>query len=408
MPLDLESIQWNTTDDPVMGGNSRSDYQALADGLEFTGTLSLENNGGFVSMLGTPKHLPFPFWAVRLNVSGDGRSYQIRLRESRESRSVAWRAYFRAGEKPTRITLTRDDFEPVIRGQRVLGTKPLAETRVSHLGFLLNDGKPGPFRLNVHEVEFLPERKLGGRRMVIGASRGIGLALVEAQLNDPDVGQVIATHRGHSDLTGLQELRDQHGDRLLLQPLDVCNNENFESFAGFLADACAEVDLVIHAAGVLHDETLRPEKSVSQCEPESLNRLFQVNSIGPLMTARAIVPLQSRNKQFTFVALSAMVGSIGDNRLGGWYGYRASKAALNQFIRTLANECRVSHPQAAIVAIHPGTTDTDLSRPFRRNIDPQRLYTAKQTASRILSTIDGIGINDSGGFYNWDGSVIPW
>ena len=139
-----------------------------------------------------------------------------------------------------------------------------------------------------------------------------------------------------------------------------------------------------------------------------MQKLFEINSIAPLLTAQAVLPLQSRKKCFTFAALSAMVGSIGDNRLGGWYGYRASKAALNQFIRTLANECRISHPQAAIVAIHPGTTDTELSRPFQRNVDPQRLYTVEQTAARILRVIDGVGSDGSGGFYNWDGSRIPW
>jgi NAD(P)-dependent dehydrogenase (short-subunit alcohol dehydrogenase family) len=136
--------------------------------------------------------------------------------------------------------------------------------------------------------------------------------------------------------------------------------------------------------------------------------LFEVNSVAPLMTARALLPAQPRKKRFVFAALSAMVGSIGDNRLGGWYGYRASKAALNQFMRTLSNECRVSHPQAAVVALHPGTTDTALTRPFQRNIDPQRLYTPEQTAERLLSVIDGLKPADSGRFFNWDGSEIPW
>lgn len=408
MPLDITDIPWSITNDPVMGGCSSSDCKAQADGLEFSGTLSLDNNGGFVSVLGTPERLPESIWAIRLTVSGDGRRYQLRLRENRESRSVAWRAHFRAGEQPARITLTRRDFEPVVRGQIVLGAKPFEATRFRHLGFLLNDGKAGPFRLNVQDIEFLPERKLGGRRVVIGASRGIGLALVKAQLDDPEVDCVIATHRHSSDLAGLQKLRDQHDERLLLHPLDISKPGDIDEFAHFMAANPEDTDLVIHAAGILHDDSLQPEKSVSQCDPDKLKKLFEINSVGPLMTARALLPLQPRNKLFTFVALSAMVGSIGDNRLGGWYGYRASKAALNQFIRTLAHECRVSHPQAAIAAIHPGTTDTALSRPFQRNIDPQRLYTPEQTASRILGTIDAIGVGDSGGFFNWDGSEIPW
>ena len=103
-----------------------------------------------------------------------------------------------------------------------------------------------------------------------------------------------------------------------------------------------------------------------------------------------------------------MVGSIGDNRLGGWYGYRASKAALNQFVRTLANECRASHPRATILALHPGTTDTELSRPFQRQLEPGQLYTPEQTADRILRLASGLGVADSGRFFNWNGTEIPW
>ena len=103
-----------------------------------------------------------------------------------------------------------------------------------------------------------------------------------------------------------------------------------------------------------------------------------------------------------------MVGSIGDNRLGGWYGYRASKAALNQFVRTLAIECRHRHPRSAILAVHPGTTDTALSRPFQRRVDPEKLYNPERTAERILRLAAGFSPADSGRFFNWDGTEIPW
>lgn len=245
-------------------------------------------------------------------------------------------------------------------------------------------------------------------RLVIGASRGIGLALVGMQLENPDVQTVIATHRPGSDLSGLKALQDRYGDRLTLGELDVCEPHTVEGLGSLLDEQDGGIDLAIHAAGLLHEGELQPEKSLAQCRPDHLARLFQVNSIGPLMVARALVPRQTRSKPFVFAALSAMVGSIGDNRLGGWYGYRASKAALNQFLRTLANECRISHPQAAVVAIHPGTTDTALSQPFQRNVDPQRLYSTDQTAGRILSVLEGLGPEQTGRFYNWDGSQIPW
>jgi NAD(P)-dependent dehydrogenase (short-subunit alcohol dehydrogenase family) len=166
--------------------------------------------------------------------------------------------------------------------------------------------------------------------------------------------------------------------------------------------------LAIHAAGLLHDGALWPEKELDDCKPGNLRRLFEVNSIGPLMVASALLHAQDRRRRFTYVALSAMVGSIGDNRLGGWYGYRASKAALNQFIRTLAIECRVKYPRATILAIHPGTTDTGLSRPFQRNVRPGRLYSPATTAARILRVIGSAEGTRSGCFLNWDGSELPW
>jgi NAD(P)-dependent dehydrogenase (short-subunit alcohol dehydrogenase family) len=245
-------------------------------------------------------------------------------------------------------------------------------------------------------------------RLVVGASRGIGLALAEKQLEDSGVQTVIATHRPGSDRAGLDALQRQHRGRLVLSELDVCDTHSLEGFTEMLSAQGGRIDLAIHAAGILHEDAVQPEKSLGQCRPEHLARLFEVNSIGPLMVARAVVPRQARSQPFVFAALSAMVGSIGDNRLGGWYGYRASKAALNQFLRTLANECRISHPAAAVVALHPGTTDTALSRPFQRSVDPRRLYSARQTAERILTVLEGLGPEQSGRFYNWDGSQIPW
>jgi NAD(P)-dependent dehydrogenase (short-subunit alcohol dehydrogenase family) len=247
-----------------------------------------------------------------------------------------------------------------------------------------------------------------GVRMVVGANRGIGLALTAMQLRDPRVTRVIATHRQGADLQQLALLSRQHGEKLSLHALDVADSSGLAEFAEFLKQQDGGIDVTIHAAGILHEETIGPEKSFTQCRPESLARMFQINSIGPLMTASALVSSQSRKRPFKFAALSAMVGSIGDNRLGGWYGYRASKTALNQFIKTLAVECRTRYPNASIVAIHPGTTDTDLSRPFQRGVKPGKLYTTEQTASRILRVIEAINPEQSGQFLNWDGSPIPW
>jgi NAD(P)-dependent dehydrogenase (short-subunit alcohol dehydrogenase family) len=246
------------------------------------------------------------------------------------------------------------------------------------------------------------------RCLVVGANRGIGLALVENLLQSEATGEVIAVHRPATGLEQLESLAQRFGDRLQLWPLDFTRQASLEEFSTRLRDTGGGIDLAIHAAGMLHQGDIQPEKSVSQCRVEHLRQLFEVNSIYPLMVAQALLAAQSRRQAFTFAALSAMVGSIGDNRLGGWYGYRASKAALNQFVRTLSIECRGRFPRAVIVAIHPGTTDTALSRPFQRNVQPGKLYAPEQSATRILNVLDALDESNSGQFFNWDGRQIPW
>lgn len=408
MPLEFDRIPWRITNDEVMGGRSSSRLEARQSGILFEGELSRENSGGFASALGALAQPMRGFGAIRLTVSGDGRRYQLRLRELRDGRSVAWRAFFTAAKEPAQVTLTPADFEPVVRGEAVVGAPSLDETVIHYLGFMLTDGEPGAFRLQVHDMDVVPRRSLGGTRLVIGATRGIGLALAAAQLADPDTRVLVATHRPRSGMDGLAALRERWPDKLITLPLDVTDPGSFDALARLASELEDGFDLAIHAAGILHEGDIYPEKALAQCEPRNLLRLFEVNSVGPLMTARTLLPVQPRKKRFVFAALSAMVGSIGDNRLGGWYGYRASKAALNQFIRTLANECRLSHPQAAVVALHPGTTDTALSRPFQRNVEPGRLYTAEQTATRLLGVIGALQPADSGRFFNWNGAEIPW
>ncbi|MEJ2383673.1 MAG: CIA30 family protein [Xanthomonadales bacterium] len=406
MPLDLAALRWRITNDDVMGGRSRSRVDVDRGALVFEGDLSRENNGGFASALGTLEAGLQPFRGARLTVAGDGRRYQMRLRGDTEPDGIAWRAEFDTGSEPQRITLSPEDFEPVFRGRPVADAPPLDEVEIRHAGFMLAGGDPGPFRLTVKDLEFGAGRD--GARLVIGANRGIGLALTAAQLADRHVRRVVATHRGGADTSELERLGAQHDGRLVLQELDATRADDLEAFAAALRKLDGGIDLAIHAAGLLHDGNLQPEKTVGQCAPDALQRLFAVNAIAPLMTARAVLGAQSRSAPFVFAAISAMVGSIGDNRLGGWYGYRASKAALNQFMRTLANECRVRHPNAAIVSIHPGTTDTALSRPFQRNIEQGKLYTPEQTAKRILAVLEPLGPTDSGRFFHWDGSEIPW
>lgn len=249
---------------------------------------------------------------------------------------------------------------------------------------------------------------LSGAALVIGANRGIGLELVRTLLSREGIPSVLATHRAESGIEPLRDLERQHPGRLQLLPLDFSEQDSLARFRDQLLARNPGLSLVIHAAGMLHEGELLPEKSLDQCEAERLLRLFEVNSIGPLLTARSVLSVQPRKSRLTYAAISAMVGSIGDNRLGGWYGYRASKAALNQFMRTLAMECRTKFPGACIVSIHPGTTDTELSRPFQARIPRERLYSPERTAGRILNVLSGLRPEHTGRFYNWDGTQIPW
>jgi NAD(P)-dependent dehydrogenase (short-subunit alcohol dehydrogenase family) len=241
--------------------------------------------------------------------------------------------------------------------------------------------------------------------LVVGASRGIGLAITRQLLQEQGIQRIYASYRNTDTATGLLEIND---DRLQTIRADITNSADLQKLAARIQANGDHPDFVINAAGILHEGSLQPEKSLSQCQPDTLTRIFQVNSIGPLMLARAVIPLMPRNRPGHFAVLSAMVGSIGDNRLGGWYGYRASKAALNQFMRTLSVECRRSHPQLCITAIHPGTTDTSLSQPFQANVRPGKLYTASQSAARILDVVSAAQAEQSGHFVNWDGTPIPW
>jgi len=264
-----------------------------------------------------------------------------------------------------------------------------------------------------HHDDASPARQRNGVCMVVGGNRGIGLALVEGLLNEANTRQVVATYRLSSDREKLTSLKEQNASRLSIVPLDVTDDFSLAAFSNYLQTRQDEKrpglpELVVHSAGILHGRELESEKTLEQCSPRKLLRMFEVNSIGPLMVARALLPLYDKQRPFVFAALSAMVGSIGDNRLGGWYGYRASKSALNQFVKTLSNECRHRFPQAAIVAVHPGTTDTDLSRPFQRGVKPGKLYSPPQSATRILDVIKSLDARQNGRFFNWDGGEIPW
>ncbi len=238
-----------------------------------------------------------------------------------------------------------------------------------------------------------------GQALVVGGG-GIGSALLEALAKRaPGLTLHLASRRPPAP-------RPPGGVAWL--PLDLSDDTSLESFASRARSLLPQLRLVLNTAGLLHDATLQPEKRLSQVNRAALERSFAVNAYGPILLAQAVEPCLSRQEPVHFASLSARVGSIGDNRLGGWYAYRAAKAAQNQLLRTLALEWQRRLPLACVSLLHPGTTATALSAPFRGSVPPERLFGPERAAHHLLDVLAGLGPARSGGFWAWDGTAIPW
>lgn len=245
--------------------------------------------------------------------------------------------------------------------------------------------------------------------VIQGASRGIGLECVRQLLAEPRVGCVYAMCRRPGRAEELQALAEEHPSRLTTVPLDVTDEASIEDAAATVGARSRRLHLLFNVAGVLHDGgDLLPEKRLADVRLENLERSFRVNAFGPLLVARAFHGLLTHGEHAVLANMSARVGSIGDNRLGGWYAYRGAKAAQNMFTRGLAVELGRKSPALVCVAMHPGTTDTALSEPFQARVPEGRLFTTTYTVTRLLAVIDGLGAEDSGSFLAWDGQAIPW
>ncbi len=168
----------------------------------------------------------------------------------------------------------------------------------------------------------------------------------------------------------------------------------------------AQLTQVFVTTGMLHDDHQRPERSMRDLGSAALARSFLVNVIAPSLVAKHILPRLPRDRRAVFVVLGARVGSIGDNRTGGWHGYRASKAALVMLVKTLSIELRRTHPLAVCVTLHPGTVDTAMSKPFQRAVASDKLFTPDYSAERLIAVADALTPDDSGGHFAWDGARI--
>jgi len=234
--------------------------------------------------------------------------------------------------------------------------------------------------------------------VVIGASGGIGSAFVNMLSDMVRVNHIYAFSRRANPLAG-PKITKGHID---------LTDETTIAAAAEKAGQAGKVDLVIVTSGLLHDKQgLMPERRLPDLDMKAFEKAFAINAAGPAMVAKHFLPLLNRDKKTAFAALSARVGSISDNHLGGWYAYRASKAALNMLIRTTSIEVARRYKQAIIVGLHPGTVDTSLSKPFQGGVKPEKLFTTAYSAECLLSVLDGLTAEDTGKVFAWDGQEVP-
>ena len=232
------------------------------------------------------------------------------------------------------------------------------------------------------------------RIAIVGVGGGIGQALLTAALARDETEFVLAASRAGDAVDD---------DRVQPVALDVTDEASVVAAA---AAFTGELGSVIVATGTLHSERYQPEKSYRELDGAAMLRVLEINTVGPALVAKHFLPRLTREQATVFAALSARVGSIGDNRLGGWYSYRASKAALNMLIKSLAIEFGRRNRHGAVIGLHPGTVDTALSAPFQRNVPNGKLFDPAFAADRLLDVIARVSVGDSGGCFAWDGKPI--
>ncbi|MBW4935497.1 SDR family NAD(P)-dependent oxidoreductase [Marinobacter sp. F4206] len=245
------------------------------------------------------------------------------------------------------------------------------------------------------------------RVVIAGASGAIGAALVQAILDQDPESRVVGLCRDPARAPAT--LRDS--DRVTLLPWDAMDNDSPAAVTDALATvipANEGIDTLVYAAGLLHSDAVFPEKRLEELSADAMMQAFAVNATGFGLLVRALLPWLRHRQLKRIAAVSAKVGSITDNRLGGWYAYRSSKAALNMLVRTLAVELPRRCKPVACLALHPGTTESALSEPFRQSLAQLKVHSPEQTADHLLAVLRDVGSEANGRFLSWDGSELPW
>ncbi len=229
---------------------------------------------------------------------------------------------------------------------------------------------------------------------VVGASGGIGQALLQHLAHEPSITTLWALSRTAPKSVPAQATH---------LPIDITQTSTIKTAAEQIKTH-GPLDMVIVATGLLHQgPDLQPEKAIKDLEASNMAQAFAVNATGPALVGKHFLPLLSRDQRGVFACLSARVGSISDNQIGGWYAYRASKAALNMILKNFAIELRRTHKQAIVTGLQPGTVDTELSKPFQSHVPDGKLLKPDVSAAALLETLDTLTPEDSGHLYDWQG-----
>ena len=230
---------------------------------------------------------------------------------------------------------------------------------------------------------------------IIGASGAIGGAFVDHYSKDGSVNTIYAFSR---------KKQSYENKKIHSFALDIENQDSIQDAAEKISGNF--LDQVIVATGILHSDNFGPEKSIKDINYDNMAKVININTIGPSIVGRYFIPLLRKDAKSVIAFLSARVGSISDNKLGGWYSYRASKTALNQIIKNFSIELKRTNPKAIVLALQPGTVDSNLSEPFKKNVAKGKLFTPEQSRELLSNVIENATTKDSGNLLAYDGETI--
>lgn len=235
--------------------------------------------------------------------------------------------------------------------------------------------------------------------VILGAGGGLGKALTNA---------LTAEYPEETIVTVSRQALEAPDERVQRIQVNDYSEEALNTVVDDFQSQGLKLTGLISTIGMLHDDDTFPEKKLGDLNEANLRKLFDVNAIQPILALKSFSSVLDRKHTKFWVQLSAKVGSIEDNYLGGWYAYRASKAALNMLLKTASIELKRTHKRLVVAAIHPGTTDTALSKPFQSRIPDEKLYTPELSAKRIIKVIKEIQPENTGKLWHWDGTELPY